>query len=49
LTSIQRLRRAITVGREGNWYSDVIAQEILDTHGTVTATGCGDTVAHRLK
>lgn len=48
-TSTQRLTRVIEVGSDENEYTDTIALKILDTNGNVIVTGCGTSVASRMK
>ena len=48
-TSTQRLTRVIKVGSDENEYTDNIALKILDTSGNVIVTGCGTSVARRMK
>ena len=48
-TSTQRLTRVIEVGNDEKEYTDNIALKILDTNGNVIVTGCGTSVARRMK
>ena len=48
-TSTQMLTRVIEVGSDENEYTDNIALKILDTNGNVIVTGCGTSVARRMK
>ena len=48
-TSTQRLTRVIKVGSDENEYTDNIALKILDTSGNVIVTGCGTSIARRMK
>ena len=48
-TSTQRLTRVIVVSRDAKSYTDTVALEILDTHGSVMVTGCATSVASRME
>jgi hypothetical protein len=44
-----RFTRFIEVSRDANKFTDAIGLEIFNTDGNLIATGCGTTVANRLK
>ncbi len=48
-TSTQRLTRVIKFGSDENEYTDNIALKILDINGNVMLTGCGTSIARRMK
>jgi hypothetical protein len=48
-TSTQRLTRVIEVASDEKEYTDTVAVKILDTNGNLIVTGCGTTVATRMK
>jgi hypothetical protein len=48
-TSTQRLTRVIEVASDEKEYTDTVALKIFDTNGNLIVTGCGTTVASRMK
>jgi hypothetical protein len=48
-TSTQRLTRVIEVANDEKEYTDTVALKIFDTNGNLIVTGCGTTVASRMK